>query len=629
MAVGAVVDAAINLAVTNQSWLIPGVLLVVFVASIYPFFSGGRKGRNPLQVDHRRAPEPFVHDTRIRDAVLKERFKPAKVPNNLDAIIIGSGAGGLSAGVLLTFAGKKVLVLEQHDQAGGCCHSFVEKGFEFDTGIHYVGDIQEGTTSRLLLDQLTCGQLRWARLDDNFDTVAVGKPSQAKLFPMVAGRYFQNLLELFPQDKEAILAFQALVKDASNSFFGLVILKILPLWIVNLLINTGLHHLLIKSYRKGYTTRSLQDVLDGLTDNKELKLVLSYICGDYGVIPKEAPFLLHALLIQHYTKGAYYPANGTSEIAFHMIQAIQQGGGKVLVQAPVTKIVCDSTGRAVGVRVGNKDLEIRAKYIISDAGAANTFKKLLPEDVASKSHIYPLIEKVGPSHAFLTTFIGIDGSSKDLKLPAGNIWLYNTLDINKSVSAYMNAQADEVEQMEIPFSFISFPSAKDPEYNTKFPGKSAALAITYAKWDWFKEWKDEKVRHRGDRYEGIKDAIGRQMWQQCVDLYPQLEGKKVYMEVGTPVTNQHYLACPKGEMYGLDQRKVRYLPEVVSKLRTDTDIKGLYLTGQDAMSCGFVPAVLTGVLCASKILKRNVYGDLNKLHKEITKTNASSLKKKQ
>jgi all-trans-retinol 13,14-reductase len=49
------------------------------------------------------------------------------VPENLDAIIIGSGIGGLSTAALLAKAGKKVLVLEQHDQAGGCCHTFIDK----------------------------------------------------------------------------------------------------------------------------------------------------------------------------------------------------------------------------------------------------------------------------------------------------------------------------------------------------------------------------------------------------------------------------------------------------------------------------------------------------------------------
>lgn len=141
--------------------------------------------------------------------------------------------------------------------------------------------------------------------------------------------------------------------------------------------------------------------------------------------------MLHAALIDHYTRGAFYPVGGTSEIAFHMIQSIEKAGGKVLVQAPVTKILCDSSGRvngkwlisaflnffnkvnniifkkislcsyvpwsncsqckftlSSGVQVGKNDCEIHASYIISDAGAVNTFKTLLPEAIAKSSCKY-------------------------------------------------------------------------------------------------------------------------------------------------------------------------------------------------------------------------------------------------
>lgn len=61
-------------------------------------------------------------------------FSIDKVPENLDAVVIGSGIGGLTAAAILAKVGKRVLVLEQHDQAGGCCHTYIEKGFEFDVG---------------------------------------------------------------------------------------------------------------------------------------------------------------------------------------------------------------------------------------------------------------------------------------------------------------------------------------------------------------------------------------------------------------------------------------------------------------------------------------------------------------
>mgnify|MGYP001791614240 CR=1 FL=1 len=68
-------------------------------------------------------------------------FSQKKIPGELDAIVIGSGIGGMSSAAILAKTGKKVLVLEQHDQAGGCCHTFVEKGYEFDVGEFSTYDI--------------------------------------------------------------------------------------------------------------------------------------------------------------------------------------------------------------------------------------------------------------------------------------------------------------------------------------------------------------------------------------------------------------------------------------------------------------------------------------------------------
>lgn len=61
-------------------------------------------------------------------------FSRDAVPANLDVIVVGSGLGGLTAAALLAKLGKRVLVLEQMDQAGGLCQSFIEKGFDFDMG---------------------------------------------------------------------------------------------------------------------------------------------------------------------------------------------------------------------------------------------------------------------------------------------------------------------------------------------------------------------------------------------------------------------------------------------------------------------------------------------------------------
>ena len=83
-----------------------------------------------------------------------DAFKMRKVPADTDYVIIGSGMGGLYCGALLAKAGKKVVVLEQHYVSGGCTHTFEDRGYEFDTGLHYVGRIEK---YKALLDLVSGG----------------------------------------------------------------------------------------------------------------------------------------------------------------------------------------------------------------------------------------------------------------------------------------------------------------------------------------------------------------------------------------------------------------------------------------------------------------------------------------
>src|SRR6516225_3415701 len=73
-----------------------------------------------------------------------------------DAIVVGSGIGGLATAALLSrYAGKKVLVLERHYIAGGYTHVFHRPGYEWDVGLHYVSQVQDETSVvRKAFDQI-------------------------------------------------------------------------------------------------------------------------------------------------------------------------------------------------------------------------------------------------------------------------------------------------------------------------------------------------------------------------------------------------------------------------------------------------------------------------------------------
>ena len=99
---------------------------------------------------------------KVKD-ITRDGYSKKKIPENLDTIIIGSGIGGLTCGALLSKLGKKVLVLEQHYIAGGCTHTFEDKGFEFDTGIHYIGNIEKRMK---ILDLITEKKIEWDQMGE-------------------------------------------------------------------------------------------------------------------------------------------------------------------------------------------------------------------------------------------------------------------------------------------------------------------------------------------------------------------------------------------------------------------------------------------------------------------------------
>ena len=125
--------------------------------------------------------------------------------------------------------------------------------------------------------------------------------------------------------------------------------------------------------------------------------------------------------------------------------------------------------------------------------------------------------------------------------------------------------------------------------------------------------------HRGDEYEELKNRIGNRMWEQVCRFHPNLKEKVEYFDIGTPLTNQYYIAASRGELYGADHNVERFSPQSVLNLRAETSVKGLFLTGQDILSCGFTGGLFAGFVSASAILQRNIMTDLLTLKKQCMK----------
>ena len=260
------------------------------------------------------------------------------------------------------------------------------------------------------------------------------------------------------------------------------------------------------------------------------------------------------------------------------------------------------------------DVDISAPMVVSGAGVYNTFEKLLPNPVEEKQSV---LSSVRHGCGGISVYVGLNLSNDELGVVKGrNQWIFSNNELDQSFEEYRDLPVENVGEQDIPLLFLSFPSTKDPTWNERFPGKSTCEIVSLAAYDWFAKWKDEKVMHRGEDYEEIKQRIGKRMWEQICRFYPNLKDKVEYFDVGSPLSNQYYIAASRGEFYGADHNVDRFAPQNVFNLRADTSIKGLYLTGQDVFCCGFSGGLYGGVISACTILRRNLMNDLTALRKE-------------
>src|SRR5689334_21469068 len=147
------------------------------------------------------------------------RYRTNRVDKGYDVIVIGSGIGGLACAALLSKLGRKVCVLEQHYTAGGFTHSYEREGYEWDVGVHYIGEVHKPHAPlRRIFDVISNGKIEWAPMDAVYDRIIIG----GKHYDYVAGteNLKAELKKHFPEEHTAIDRYFALIKSVSGSMQG-------------------------------------------------------------------------------------------------------------------------------------------------------------------------------------------------------------------------------------------------------------------------------------------------------------------------------------------------------------------------------------------------------------------------
>lgn len=514
-----------------------------------------------------------------------------------DAIVIGSGIGGLTAAALLAkHGGQKVLVLERHYTAGGFTHVFRRPGYEWDVGVHYVGQAKGVRDQvRAAFDHLTDGRLQWHPMPDVYDRIQIAGHSYD--FPSGLERFRAQTVAYFPSETQAIDRYLAAVHACVRSSGRYFVEKALPAPIAKLI------GPMLRSRFLRYADRTTAEVLHEFTRNQELIAVLTGQWGDYGLPPGQSSFAMHAIIAHHYFEGASYPVGGASEIAAGIAPLIERAGGQIVVSAEVSEVVLGRGGQANGVRMAD-GRELTARTIVSDAGAVNTFTRLLPVERQAGFGMLEEIRSIPPSMSHLCLYVALKRGSGEPDFNATNLWIYNGPDHDATLARF---EADP--EAPFPALFISFPSAKDPTFEQRYPGRSTIEVVApvpagcFDRWPGFEQWKDTRWKHRGPDYDDLKRKLAARLLEALDRHVPETRGKIDYSELSTPLSTRHFANYQHGEIYGVAAVPRRFRARA---LGARTPFRNLYLTGQDACTLGVGGALFGGVITASAVLRRNL-----------------------
>jgi phytoene dehydrogenase-like protein len=515
-----------------------------------------------------------------------------------DAIVIGSGIGGLAVAALLgRHGGRRVLVLERHYTIGGFTHVFRRPGYEWDVGVHYVGETGPGSPLRALFDEVSDGTLDWADMGPVYDRIVLGDTRFD--FPRGEAALRARLVERFPAEEHAIDRYFALVHATVAALHDFFAGRALPR-----LIDAMVNPLARRRFFR-HSDRTTREVLESLTSDQRLIGVLTAQWGDYGLPPAESSFAVHALVAHHYFGGGSYPVGGAARIAGAVVPVIRAAGGEVLRSAEVAEVVVEGN-RAVGVRMAADGALLRAPLVISDAGVANTFGRLVPAPVAERRGLRAGLTGLAPSIAHACLYVGLRGTARELGLERSNIWVYPD-------ERHEHTLAASADATRTPPAYISFPSAKDPDFERRCPGRATIEVATLLPWSRFAAWEDTRWHKRGADYDAAKQAVAARLLDVLYTHVPQVRGAVEVAELSTPLSTRHFVAHPQGEIYGLAHTPARFRNPL---LRPQTPLRGLFLTGADVATCGVGGALVGGALCASAILRRNVLQVAQRAHAE-------------
>lgn len=477
-----------------------------------------------------------------------------------DAVIIGSGLGGLDCAHILSKAGMSVLLLERGTQAGGCLQSYRRHGLAFDTGFHYVGDLDEGQSLHSAFRHLGLLRLPWQRLDNHFDRVTIG--NQTFSFAQGYDAFVETLTAAFPAERDALNKYADMLKQCGEQQFD----ALNP--------QTGESSLLSRLFETSayqYLTETFHD-----------PLLINVLCGTslkMELRKESLPLFTFAHGNGSFIESSWRLKGDGSLIVNSLVDGIRMHGGEIICNTEVRELV-EKDGKLMHAVCSNGEI-YEGNIFISNIHPAVTCN-LVKQSSRMKKVYRSRITHLENTFGMFTVSLRI--KPQTLRYFNWNQYIYKEPDVwtfhlkNNPVSGVLV-------------------SCRIPEDGSKYVQQVDLL--TPMNWSECEQWSHTEVGRRGEDYKAMKKRVADECITLAERFIPGLRDRITGCYTSTPLTYRNYTLTPEGSAYGL---RKDFRNPIITLLSPRTPIPNLLLTGQNLMLHGLHGVTMTALFTCAEVL---------------------------
>ncbi len=481
-----------------------------------------------------------------------------------DIIIVGSGLGGLVCGSILSKNGYKVLVLEKNIQIGGCLQSFKRNGVKFETGMHYIGSMNEGQSLNSLFRYLSIdGDIKLQPLDSMGSNII---SLNGDCYPYATGsqQFVDTLSSYFPKEKGVIEEYMQRLKNIVDS--------------------SPLHSLYKRETAPSFSlidySLSASKFISSVTSNCRLQNVLAGLVPLYAGKKDITPAYIHAMVNSFYINGSYRIIGGSDTISTSLANIITNNGGTILTQKKVTSIACNSS-KAIYVETDTKE-HFEANVFISDVHPTITLSWI---DSPLITKLYrQRLENIENTIANFTLYLRF----KENSVPYEN---YNLLHYNQDSVWNCEDYTDETWPKQFFYMHLSRKSGS--------AFAEGAEVMTYMNYNEMRPWISTTTGHRGNSYESFKQRKAERLLEHLERQRPGIISNVEHYYASTPLTYRDFTATPEGAVYGFAHSINDPLYNIVA---ARTKVPNLLLTGQNINTHGILGVIISALLTCSELI---------------------------